>query len=125
MQMAQKKMTADEILDELKRDQKVTVDEKGAPSVDMGRIDDLIRDILTKNKEQELKKTSDQFTAQEKEEIEKEVRVQTNSLTRKLQKMQKEAGKARTTAIRVQLSGELLETEQTSEALAEEAQEDD
>ena len=123
--MAQKKMTADEILDELKRDQKVTVDEKGAPSVDMGRIDDLIRDILTKNKEQELKKTSDQFTAQEKEEIEKEVRVQTNSLTRKLQKMQKEAGKARTTAIRVQLSGELLETEQTSEALAEEAQEDD
>ena len=51
--------------------------------------------------------------------------MQTNSLTRKLQKMQKEAGKARTTAIRVQLSGELLETEQTSEALAEEAQEDD
>ena len=123
--MAQKKMTADEILDELKRDQKVTVDEKGAPSVDMGRIDDLIRDILTKNKEQELKKTSDQFTAQEKEEIEKEVRVQTNSLTRKLQKMQKEAGKARTTAIRVQLSGEIPETEQTSEALAEEAPEDD
>ena len=92
--MPQKKMTADEILDELKRDQKVTVDEKGAPSVDMGRIDDLIRDILTKNKEQELKKTSDQFTAQEKEEIEKEVRVQTNSLTRKLQKNAKGSGKS-------------------------------
>lgn len=123
--MAQKKMTADEILDELKRDQKVTMDEKGAPSLDMGRIDDLIRDILTKNKEQELKKTSDQFTAQEKEEIEKEVRVQTNSLTRKLQKMQREAGKARTTAIRVQLSGELPEAEQTSEISEEEALEDD
>ena len=109
--MAQKKMTADEILDELKRGQKVTMDEQGAPSVDMGRIDDLIRDILTKNKEQQLKKSSDQFTAQEKDEIEKEVRVQTNSLTRKLQKMQKEAGKAHTTAIRVQLSGELPEEE--------------
>jgi len=109
--MAQKKMTADEILDELKRGQKVTMDEQGAPSVDMGRIDDLIRNILTRNKEQQLKKSSDQFTAQEKDEIEKEVRVQTNSLTRKLQKMQKEAGKAHTTAIRVQLSGELPEEE--------------
>lgn len=109
--MAQKKMTADEILDELKRGQKVTMDEQGAPSVDMGRIDDLIRDILTRNKEQQLKKSSDQFTAQEKDEIEKEVRVQTNSLTRKLQKMQKEAGKTHTTAIRVQLSGELPEEE--------------
>lgn len=118
--MARKKMTADEILDELRRDQKVTVDEKGAPSVDMGRIDDLIRDILTKNKEQELKKTSDQFTVQEKEEIEKEVRVQTNSLTRKLQKMQKEAGKARTTAIRVQLSGELPEAETNTEEVEDE-----
>lgn len=109
--MAQKKMTADEILDELKRGQKVTMDEQGAPSVDMGRIDDMIRNILTRNKEQQLKKSSDQFTAQEKDEIEKEVRVQTNSLTRKLQKMQKEAGKAHTTAIRVQLSGELPEEE--------------
>lgn len=109
--MAQKKMTADEILDELKRGQKVTMDEQGAPSVDMGRIDDLIRNILTRNKEQQLKKSSDQFTAQEKDEIEKEVRVQTNSLTRKLQRMQKEAGKAHTTAIRVQLSGELPEEE--------------
>ena len=117
--MAQKKMTADEILDELKRGQKVTMDEQGAPSVDMGRIDDLIRDILTRNKEQQLKKSSDQFTAQEKDEIEKEVRVQTNSLTRKLQKMQKEAGKAHTTAIRVQLSGELPEAEPENDADAE------
>ena len=117
--MAQKKMTADEILDELKRGQKVTMDEQGAPSVDMGRIDDLIRDILTRNKEQQLKKSSDQFTTQEKDEIEKEVRVQTNSLTRKLQKMQKEAGKAHTTAIRVQLSGELPEAEPENDADAE------
>ena len=86
--MAERKMTADEILDELKRDQKVTMDEKGSPSMekgDMDRIDELIRDILTKNKERELKKPSGLFTEQEKNEIEKEVRIQTNSLTRRLQ----------------------------------------
>ena len=105
--MAQRNMNADEILAELRGTEEKAV-KNGAP-IDMGHIDDLIRDILTKQKERELNKTSDQFTAREKREIEKEVRVQTNSLTRKLEKMQKEAGKARTTAIRVQLSGEVEE----------------
>ena len=121
--MAERKIAADEILDELKRDQKVTMDEKGSPSMekgDMDRIDELIRDILTKNKERELKKPSGLFTEQEKNEIEKEVRIQTNSLTRRLQKMQQDSIKARTAAIRVQLSGELSEEAPAEEEEAEE-----
>ena len=115
--MAQRNMNADEILAELRGKEETAV-KSGAP-IDMGHIDDLIRDILTKQKERELNKTSDQFTPRERREIEKEVRVQTNSLTRKLEKMQKEAAKARTTAIRVQLSGEVEEEKQEETVSAE------
>lgn len=115
--MAQKNMNADEILAELRGKDETAV--RGGAMVDMDHIDDLIRDILTKQKERELNKTSDQFTSRERREIEKEVRVQTNSLTRKLEKMQKEAVKARTTAIRVQLTDE-VEEEKTEEPVSAE-----
>lgn len=104
-----RKMSVDDILEELKQGEHMKTDHQGNASVDMGKIDDLIREILTKDKEEELKKDSREFTEQEKAEIEREVRVQTNSLTQRFAAIQTEKKKGHTAAIRVQMSGDLEE----------------
>ncbi len=104
------KMSVDDILEELNQGEHMKVDRQGTSTVDMDKIDELIREILTKSKEEELKKDSREFTDEEKAEIEREVRVQTNSLTRRFAAIQTEQKKGHTAAIRVQISGEVDNT---------------
>lgn len=115
------RMSVDDILEELNQGEHMKVDRQGSPSVDMDKIDELIRDILTKNKEEELKKDSREFTDEEKAEIEREVRAQTNSLTRRFAAIQTEQKKGHTAAIRVQISGEVDDTPSPSLGMGVEA----
>ena len=107
------KMSVDDILEELNQGEHMKVDRQGSSTVDMDKIDELVREILTKSKEEELKKDSHEFTDEEKAEIEREVRVQTNSLTRRFAAIQTEQKKSHTAAIRVQISGEVDDTPET------------
>ncbi len=90
--MAERQLTVDDIMAELEL--KRAKDQQRVPKQqDMGRIDEIVREILTQKKERELKQENRPMTSREKAELEKEIRVQTKTLTRQLAKQQKKRAK--------------------------------
>ena len=89
--MAERQLTVDDIMAELEL--KRAKDQQRVPKQqDMSRIDEIVREILTQKKERELKQENRPMTSREKAELEKEIRVQTKTLTRQLAKQRTPEG---------------------------------
>ncbi|MEG0692022.1 MAG: hypothetical protein RR444_02965 [Oscillospiraceae bacterium] len=88
--MALKQFSVDDILDDIKI---TNAKAKNEPLSDMQHIDDMIKDILTKRQENQLKEENRTISLREKKEMEEEIIAQTKSLTAEFKKLHKSLDK--------------------------------
>jgi len=83
MEEAMAKLTVDDILEELEA-------ARGAgekkPQPDMGRVDGIIRDILIKRQEEQLRQENRELSQQEQQEFQREIEEQTKNLTQEFER---------------------------------------
>lgn len=86
--MPDRKLSVEDILEEIE----VTRAKQAgkAPNGDMGRVDDIIRTILEKRREEDSPESEKELTPKEREALEKEIRSQTRSLSKQFEKLQRE-----------------------------------
>lgn len=89
--MPDRKYSVDDIIGEIELNKAMREHRK--PTRDMQRIDDVIREILTQKKEEELKRENRTLTEKERISLEKEIKAQTRTLTKQFAKLKREQQK--------------------------------
>lgn len=88
--MSDRKYTVDDIIGEIEMNK--AMKERRKPASDLQRIDDVIHDILTRKKEEELQQENRVLTERERASLEREIKAQTRTLTKQFEKLKRERG---------------------------------
>jgi len=88
--MSDKNISVDDILQELNLIELKTTNKSFSVPNDLSHIDEMISDILTQKKNEEIKKEKLELSEKEKLAIEREIKAQTKSMTRQLKRIYRE-----------------------------------